>query len=411
MRKVILMFFLIVIFTNNANAQNAITGAGFTSGWDPFGAGDIEYFSDIGNGTFGKIDNPNGTGNQYFRLAVDWSGTKTQHTITPDVDTQVLPETEYNLNSSNTSNGSMYLNVANVADNYIFKTRDAGTNPSFDLIIFRVQGDVRSVSSVARESESIALGQTVTVTATLDGALSTGQGIYLRYTNNNFSSSTVVEMTGSGTTYSADIPAGTNTSGSTVSYYVFSSGDGLTISASDADWYTINLNNNSGSNYSYTVQSTWTTSGSGDGSWNDPASWDAGEVPVSGQPVTVENNISLDQNATVSSLIINSGVTLTVDESNTLSVSDGITGDGSITVNGTLQLLSGGYSSITPTYGNSSVLNYSTGGDYGQFNEWPATNSPNSVTINGSQVRLQNARTINGTLTFSGTGTLELQGA
>ena len=33
--------------------------------------------------------------------------------------------------------------------------------------------------------------------------------------------------------------------------YVFTSGDGLTISGANADWYTINMNNNSSSNYSY----------------------------------------------------------------------------------------------------------------------------------------------------------------
>jgi 1,4-alpha-glucan branching enzyme len=59
-------------------------------------------------------------------------------------------------------------------------------------------------------------------------------------------------MTGSGTRYTAQIPAQPN--GTEVSYYVLTSGNGLTISHSDADLYTIDGNTNGGSNYSYTVE-------------------------------------------------------------------------------------------------------------------------------------------------------------
>lgn len=63
-------------------------------------------------------------------------------------------------------------------------------------------------------------------------------------------------MTGSGTTYTASIPAGTNTAGANVSYYVFTSGpNNVATNGSNADFYTINLNNNAGANYTYTVLS------------------------------------------------------------------------------------------------------------------------------------------------------------
>ena len=76
----------------------------------------------------------------------------------------------------------------------------------------------------------------VTVTATLSGALATGQGVYLRYTDDAYSTSTVIEMSGSGTTYTGTIPASINAPLANIDYYVFTSGDGLSISAGNEDW-------------------------------------------------------------------------------------------------------------------------------------------------------------------------------
>jgi len=109
------------------------------------------------------------------------------------------------------------------------------------------------------------------------------------------------------------------------------------------------------------------------------------------------------------SAVVTVGDTYTVTIDGTVNLSNGISGDGDLNVNGSLQINSGGYTNISPTFGGSSTLIYANGGDYGQFNEWPSSNGPNSVTINSSQVRLQGNRTINGTLTFSGTGTLQLE--
>lgn len=324
MRKVILSVVIgLFVFGSigNLKSQNAITGSGFTSGWDPFGSGDIEYFGEIISGSYGTTLQANGTGNQYFRICVDWSGTKTQHTSSPGSDTEVLAGSEILLSSTNTSSGALYTNVTSTSHNYVFKTRDAGTSPSFDLVFFKVEGTIRSVSSVVRDITDVYPGQDVVVTSTLDGAFSTGQGVYLRYTNDNFSSSTVVEMTGSGTTYTATIPSSFNSASSSIEYYIFTSGNGLTITSGNADWYTINLNNNGGSNYSYTVNAAHTTK-SGATVWSATSSWDAGVVPVSDQPVKIEDNISLDQNATVSYLTVNANRTLDVNSGNLLTVNN-----------------------------------------------------------------------------------------
>lgn len=122
---------------------------------------------------------------------------------------------------------------------------------------------------------------------------------------------------------------------------------------------------------------------------------------------------NIDQTITLfdltTSAVVTVGNTYTVTIDGTVNLSNGISGDGDLNVNGSLQINSGGYTDIEPSYGGSSTLIYANGGDYGQYKEWPSSNGPNSVTINSSQVRLQGNRTINGTLTFSGMGTLQLE--
>ncbi|NUM72543.1 MAG: hypothetical protein HUU43_17005, partial [Ignavibacteriaceae bacterium] len=250
MRRFLLAF--VIMLSGVLWGQNAIVGTGFSNGWGSNGTtNNYEYLSSSSGTSYIKTDVANGTGNQYFRFGIEWGGTVKQVTITEGSDVSVSPETEYQLTmgTGGTNSGSMYLNVSSTSHNYVFKTEQAGSSPSGKFIIFLVQGTVRSVTSVTAPTAYI--NQDLTVTANLDGSLSAGQGVYLRYTSNDFVNSSVLEMMGSGTTYTANIPAGTNTSGATIKYYVFTSGDGLTIDPSKADWYTININNNSGNNYSY----------------------------------------------------------------------------------------------------------------------------------------------------------------
>lgn len=246
------------IFFNffSADAQNAIVGADFSTGWNGgcgFDNSSYTFFSANAGGTYGSGSlNARATGNQYWRFAVDWAGTLSQLTISPGSDTQVNPGTKYTLSSTCTTSGALFTNVTSTAHNYIFKTLNAGTNPTGDFVFFRVEGDVRSISSVSQDIANPITDDNVVITANLDGALSTGQSVYLRYTTDSYTTSTIVEMAGSGSTYTATIPASANTNGTGVSYYLFTSGSGLTIAHADADLYTINLNNNGGANYSYT---------------------------------------------------------------------------------------------------------------------------------------------------------------
>ena len=200
---------ILILFWGHNISQNGIVGSGFTSGWGSAGnnANNYEDFSASAGNSYIFTDNPNGTGNQYFRLGVNWSGTYKQLTINPGSDDLISANTEYQLNTNNTSSGAMYINVSDAAHNYIFKTNDAGTNPTGKFIFFKVEGDVRTISSVSEPSDLRPFNTAQTITVTLSGALNTGQGVYIRYSNDNWTSSSIVEMSqSSGSTYTGDIP-------------------------------------------------------------------------------------------------------------------------------------------------------------------------------------------------------------
>jgi len=305
----------------------------------------------------------------------------------------------------NQTNGNFYT--------FICQDQNGGTNSKGYL--FETSAAPVSVSTVAQSplAASVTVGQSVTVTATTSASLPTGQGVFLRYSTNAFSTSTVVNMTGSGTTYTASIPGNTNTAGTNVVYYLFTSGGTSAPATADCDLATINLNNNSGSNYSYTVKA-WTTAANGN--WSNAATWISNTVPPTGtnlEAVTIAHNVTQDQNAIVSSITINGSRTLTA-SANTLTISNnsstttfsnsgtlaasgthtvifvgtgthtisgsqtfqnvtastGVNFGSNSTIAGSFLLNAGGFASTNaPTYGSSSTLIYNAT-NYGRGLEW-----------------------------------------
>lgn len=262
-RSFLVSIFLLVF--GSIFGQNAIVGSGFSTGWGgggcPTGSANFKYLDIKAGGTYGVTTTANGTGDQYFRFGVDWDGITTQLAITPGVDVFVIPNTTYTLNANCTPSGAMKYDVPSTSYNYVFKTLNAGTNPTGKFIFFEVQGAIRSVIDVTQSpmSANVPLCSPTTITATVDGNLALGQEVYMRYTNDGYATSTVLKLIAAGpTTYQGTIPSSINTATASVSYYVFTSGT-TTPSGADADLYTINLNNNGGSNYSYSVSNLGTT--------------------------------------------------------------------------------------------------------------------------------------------------------
>lgn len=407
--KRMLLFFGVVLccgMSSVALAQGGLIGDGFTPGWDiNNGSNRIDMIPSAGSSQI-TTRQATGTGNRFFRL---FRGGGNLSQMSPS--TNCNNGEDQNLSSSlgnvitvgnqNCGNSAYFINVSSISDNYVFKTASQGGNT---FTVFRVQGAVRSVSSVSQSPTTVFGGQSVTVTATISGSLNTGQGVYLRYTTDNFATSTVVNMTGSATTYTASIPASANTRSTTVRYYVFTSTDNtsqVNTNGSNSDFYTINLNNNGGSNYSYSTPADFATTAAGN--WSSTATWLGGSLPSAGSPVTLLHNVTLDQDATVSTLTINSGVTFTASDASprTLTISNNgntiAPGPTVIANNGTWALGSGA-STVAFTGANSSGTNFvQTSGNI-SFNNASVTNSvvggTLGVTLGGA------SSTLSGTFTL-----------
>lgn len=104
--------------------------------------------------------------------------------------------------------------------------------------------------SITNVEQDVAIpdpNQAVTVTVTTDNTPS--ENVYVRYSNDGWSSSSIVACSFSGTSGTATIPG--QDEGSAVEYYVFTTS--ISNPTSDFDLITITHDNNSGSNYSFTV--------------------------------------------------------------------------------------------------------------------------------------------------------------
>ncbi len=336
-------------------------------------------------------------------------------------------------NSSSGSNASGLMPAITASSYYTFIV---GTNSSSNnfMSVLQTSYNPTVIDAVTQSplAANVYAGQVVAVTATMAGALGSGEGVYLRYSTDAFvSSSTVVAMgSAGGNDYTANIPNQLN--GASVQYYVFTSNIAsatVTANPTRADFYSLSIRtaggfNIGGTNYTYTVNAWSTAFGATD--WSTAASWNANAVPSTTNslgPVTIGHNITLNQNATLTSAPISTGVTLTINSGSTLITSGGVNSGNNtcnLTVNGTLHFNGGAFvgNNTTVTYGSAGSLTYNTGGSYNRSNEWPATNGPANVTVSnsGTNVTLGAARSLAGTLivntgcTFASTGNLTLTG-
>ena len=129
---------------------------------------------------------------------------------------------------------------------YVFKWNGADKG-----VVFQLSAAPVNIIDVTQSPSSLSAPADVAVTATTDATPPAEQTIWLRYTTNNWSSSSVVQMTGGGASYSAVIPS--QPICAVVRYYVFTTANVGAVGTGDADLLTITYDTNGGSNYSYSV--------------------------------------------------------------------------------------------------------------------------------------------------------------
>lgn len=160
-----------------------------------------------------------------------------------------------NLNSFQTYNmGGANANITLGANKwYTANWRDAGYT-STTAIFMETSNQPVQINTVTQFplAANVTPSDAVVVTANTNNSLSPEERLYLRYTTNNFGTSTLVQFSMTGNSGTATIPAQTN--GTAVNYYVFSSTLAIGTIGTNYDMATIRLNNNGGS-YVYTSTS------------------------------------------------------------------------------------------------------------------------------------------------------------
>jgi len=130
-----------------------------------------------------------------------------------------------------------------------------------------------------------------------------------------------------------------------------------------------------------------TVSYNGTGSQTITSTYNSGNSTFSYNNLVIANTT-----ATVSaSTSITASGTTTVNSGATLAISSGFTSTSTFTVNGTLQINSGGYvnGGLSPTYSSTSILKYNSGSTYGRGTEWNATSGagyPYNIQISNNTI-------------------------
>ena len=233
--------------------------ASIGSGWKFGGSGD-----NSANGSASKVltltcvSSPSAEGEIaggtfYFRIIHkegsdwhSWGGSGSDVSLNLDSPSETITH-----DNSWSTNGSKTF-TATVGKTYkiLFQANPGGSGGTSYIGVYEFSGATQSISSVSNLGNGLS-SSAYTVTTTLGGTPVSEERVYVRYSTDNWSSSSLVEGNPGSNSIDIDIPS--QSAGATVKYYVFTGVTG--ISAANADKATILLSNNSGNNYSYYVES------------------------------------------------------------------------------------------------------------------------------------------------------------
>lgn len=200
-----------------------------------------------------------------------------------------------NTNHFTSGGNDMGLNMS-TAGFYTFVLRDAGYTNSNFYVGFTENTPITISHNPA--SQVILNGNySISVQTSLSATPSAGERVFLRFkvNNNDFGTATtsIVEGTVSGTTATFTIP--TQSTGTTVNYYLFTSTLTLAtlngLSESDRSLAVLRINDNNNTNFSYTIPSpqTYTWNGGATGSWMVATNWSPNGVPSNTDAIIFNN--------------------------------------------------------------------------------------------------------------------------
>jgi len=190
---------------------------------------------DVVGGTYGFLFTSGPTSNYYANKWTD---------VTVSMNT--IQTYTWHSDGGGTDNSVTFVN-----DNYYTVNWKDNGYANTEAIFMVTSAPPVSITSVSQSptSGNVLSSTPVTVTVNISGSKSPEELFYVRYTTDNWSTSTNALVSFVGTTGTATIPK--QAPGTTVSYYVYSTT--VTNPTTNHDMYTIRANTNGGSNYSYTV--------------------------------------------------------------------------------------------------------------------------------------------------------------
>lgn len=207
--------------------------------------------------------------------------------------------------------GAIYWAIT-TANYYVIKTKKQGGNDA-DFAVFDNGAQApRTITAVTRSIS----GTTLNVDATLSGTKGTTEKIWVRYSTNNWASSSTVEANSDqgGNVWRAALSL---VDGNFVSYYTYTTiQQAVAPAEADADFFTVNYNNNSGVNYTAQIgnfSGDYYIPQSGNAKGFDKLSTAVTNLNSNGMSANVNFYITGDFTETVNiGLINNSDYTLTI---------------------------------------------------------------------------------------------------
>ena len=268
----ILIALATLALASTAEAWNTINIPGDWDGWNqadntkpwllnkvspPGTPNGVDWYTNVVNVAASGGDTTTGT--HQFKMVGDqnWANQWSGATVTID-GTSTL--------TWNSGNGTITFGSAGF---YSFRAVNPPSGSSAKIAVMKTSARPVTITLTSQTPVAPRTNDTVAIGISLSASKSSEEHVYVRWTSNNWTSSSFPEATGSGTSYTATIPAMPN--GRTVDYYGLTS-TSTNLSSSNADALTLNLDSNGGSNYGYTSRAMPWPGGDGAGYPSDPAS-------------------------------------------------------------------------------------------------------------------------------------------